>query len=262
MTCALNCQWMCFCSELNEMTEANKSCPFFFPHCSAKGCCFVELSLNTVKTGTLYRGTVVFLAVVAYPTTIVFLLSNGAFLYCRTRFLKRVAVCLFFFFLRTSIGTSPRSLCRSCLQRLFPPLFLALSPGYLLSFPLKHNGKKSVPNACFSQGLNSGTTHHLLPSDRFSPSLNFYVRLRLRIELVGGIRAVGREDPMSFCGPSVFYWEHRCVQPVRAARVCGSVFSLHAVPAQRRQEHPKWKQRVVRRITLSPLFLCATAAEW
>lgn len=146
-----------------------------------------------------------FLAVVAYPTTIVFLLSNGAFLYCRTRFLKRVAVCLFFFFLRTSIGTSPRSLCRSCLQRLFPPLFLALSPGYLLSFPLKHNGKKSVPNACFSQGLNSGTTHHLLPSDRFSPSLNFYVRLRLRIELVGGIRAVGREDPMSFCGPSVFY---------------------------------------------------------
>ena len=30
MTCALNCQWMCFCSELNELTEANKSCPFFF----------------------------------------------------------------------------------------------------------------------------------------------------------------------------------------------------------------------------------------
>lgn len=120
-------------------------------------------------------------------------------------FLETRSCVPFFFFLRTSIGTSPRSLCRSCLQRLFPPLFLALSPGYLLSFPLKHNGKKSVPNACFSQGLNSGTTHHLLPSDRFSPSLNFYVRLRLRIELVGGIRAVGREDPMSFCGPSVFY---------------------------------------------------------
>ena len=135
MTCALNCQWMCFCSELNEMTEANKSCPFFFPHCSAKGCCFVELSLNTVKTGTLYRGTVVFLAVVAYPTTIVFLLSNGAFLYCRTRFLKRVAVCLFFFSAHVDrdiptqfVPVMPPTTLPSSLSRSFTWLFALFSP--------------------------------------------------------------------------------------------------------------------------------------
>ena len=235
--------------------------PFFFPTAlrrAAASSSFPWIRWKQVR----YTEVLLFFSCCCLPDHHCFSSLERSVPLLQNSFLETRSCVPFFFFLRTSIGTSPRSLCRSCLQRLFPPLFLALSPGYLLSFPLKHNGKKSVANACFSQGLNSGTTHHLLPSDRFSPSLNFYVRLRLRIELVGGIRAVGREDPMSFCGPSVFYWEHRCVQPVRAARVCGSVFSLHAVPAQRRQEHPKWKQRVVRRITLSPLFLCATAAEW
>lgn len=68
-----------------------------------------------------------FLAVVAYPTTIVFLLSNGAFLYCRTRFLKRVAVCLFFFFCARRLG-HPHAVCAGH----------ASNDSSLLSFSLFH----------------------------------------------------------------------------------------------------------------------------